>query len=73
MVFIFEKVDANGIKYNMQEIRSVLALLLSYSYKGLWLTQSNFSTKTTSETVSVIQIHEKVLRTKLMSKRAEFS
>ena len=51
----------------MQEIRSVVALLLSYNYKGLWLTQSNLSAKTTSETVSVIQIHEKVFRTKLMS------
>ena len=51
----------------MQEIRSVVPLLLSYNYKGLRLTQSNLSTKTTSETVSVIQIHEKVNRTKLMS------
>ena len=51
----------------MQEIRSVVILLLSYNYKGLWLTQSNLSTKTTSETVSVIQIHEKLNRTKLMS------
>ena len=51
----------------MQEIRSVVALLLSYNYKSLWLTQLNLSTKTTSETVSVIQIHEKVNRTKLMS------
>ena len=57
------KMGSSAIK----EIRSVVALLLSYIYKGLRLTQSNLSTKTTSETVSVIQIHEKVNRTKLMS------
>ena len=66
MVFIFEKVDANGIKYNARNKVSCGSTIIKVITIRV-LTQSNLSTKITSETVSVIQIHEEVFRTKLMS------